>query len=143
MKRVLLVCVILVLSVFTAFSQSKVDYNTYDVIASSGNITVVAKEKDYRMIVGPLKKPTTVFLLGYTTEFAETKIERLLSICGNEKFSKKDRDISFCGVPLHYSVIGEGDAEQYSFIGDLDKVKFVLSKKDILEIQKQIEDNNK
>lgn len=143
MKRFLLVCVILVLSFLTASSQSKIDYNTYDVIASSGNITVVAKEKDYRMIVGPIKKPTTIFLLGYTTEFAETKIERLITVCGNDKHSKKNRDISFCGIPLHYSVIGTGDAEQYSFIGDLDKVKFVLAKKDILEIQKQLENNNK
>lgn len=143
MKRLLVGLTILIVSITTAFSQNKVDYNTYDVIANSGNITVVAKEKDYRMIVGPIKKPTAVFLLGYSKEFAENKFERLLTVCGNDKHSKKNRDISFCGIPLHYSVIGEGDAEQYSFVGDLDKVKFVLAKKDILEIQKQLENNNK
>lgn len=138
MKRLLVGLTILIVSITTAFSQNKVDYNTYDVIANSGNITVVAKEKDYRMIVGPIKKPTTVFLLGYSNEFAKNKIERLLTVCGNKKHSKKNRDISFCGIPLHYSVIGNGNAEQYSFVGDLDNVKFVLTKEDILSIQGQL-----
>lgn len=138
MKKLLVSSVILLMSITTAFSQSKVDYNEYDVLANSGNITVVAKERDYRMIVGPIKKPTAVFILGHSRELAENKFERLLVTCGNDKYSKKNRDIYFCGIPFHYSVTGNNNAEQYSFVGDLDNVKFVLAKEDILAIQEQL-----
>lgn len=143
MKKFLVSSVILLMSITTAFSQSKVDYNEYEVLANSGNITVVAKEKDYRMIVGPIKKPTAVFILGHSKELVENKFERLLVTCGNDKYSKKNRDISFCGIPLHYSVIGNGNAEQYTFVGDLDNVKFLISKEDILTIKGQLAEYNK
>ena len=138
MKKILVSSVILIMTITTAFSQNKVDYNEYDVLANSGNITVVAKKRDYRMIVGPIKKPTAVFILGHSKELAENKFERLLVVCGNDKYSKKNRDISFCGTPLHYSVIGKNNEEQYSFVGDFDKVKFVLAKEDILAIKGQL-----
>lgn len=40
----------------------------YDVIAKAGNVTVLVKDNDYRMVVGSLKKPKATFLLGYSKE---------------------------------------------------------------------------
>lgn len=55
-----MICVMLVTLVVTAFAQ-KVDYSQYNVVTQKGNVTVVERDgKDYRMVVGSMKKPQKV-----------------------------------------------------------------------------------
>lgn len=62
MKRFLLVLLVLVTSI-TAYSQ-KVDFTTYDVVAKAGDVTIIVKDNDYRMIVGSVKKPKLNMMMG-------------------------------------------------------------------------------
>ena len=84
----------------SAFTQRTIDFTTYDIIAKAGNVTVLAKDNDYRM-VGALKKPKTTFLLGYSKEQATQKFERLLEITDNYNYSKAGRQINFGGIGFH------------------------------------------
>ena len=113
------------------FAQKTINYTTYDVIAKAGNVTVLVKDNDYRMVVGSLKKPKITFLLGYTNEQAAQKFERLLEITGYENYSRDDRQFNFCGVGFHLAIKGSGDKERYYFAKDGEKIGFDLSKSEI------------
>ena len=126
----LFTCALLISIAFPAFAQ-KVDYRTFDVIAKSGNISIVVKDSDYRMVVGSIIKPKTVFLLGYSKEQASLKIKRLIRICGDDRYIKENRRIFFCGNVLHCSVKDKDGHEQYTFIREDDEEKFVLEKNDL------------
>lgn len=134
----LFTCALLISIACPGFSQ-KVDYKTFDVIAKSGNVSIVVKDNDYRMVVGSLKKPKTVFLLGYSKEQASLKIKRLIRICENDKYTKNNRRISFCGCVLHCSVKEKGGQEQYTFVREEGAVKFVLKRGDLLVIREALE----
>ena len=136
MKRKLFVVLLLVVTTITTFAQ-KIDYTTYDVVAQKGNVSVVVKDNDWKMIIGSLKKPKQVFLLGYSKEQATSKIDRIIEIGSNENCIKKDRNVSFCGIPLQLTITGSGDNEKYLFVSD-NKHKFSLTKKDCLDIKQSI-----
>lgn len=121
----LFTCALLISTALPAFAQ-KVDYRTFEVIAKSGNISIVVKDSDYRMIVGSINKPKTVFLLGYSIEQASLKIKRLIRICGDDRYIKENRRIFFCGNVLHCSVKDKDGQEQYMFVKEEDGVKFVI-----------------
>lgn len=73
--------------VVTAFSLKMIDYTTDDVMAKAGNVTVLVKDGDEHMAVGPLKRPKATFLLGYTKEQAAQRYERLLETTSKENCS--------------------------------------------------------
>ena len=130
----LLTCALLISIACPGFAQ-KVDYKTFDVIAKSGNISIVVKDNDYRMVVGSLNKPKTVFLLGYSKEQALLKMKRLIRICENDQYTKENRRISFCGIVLHCSVKEKDGQEQYTFVREDDEVKFAIDKEGLIEIK--------
>lgn len=127
MKKVLMICVMLVTMIVTAAAQKTIDYTTYDVVAKAGNVTVLVKDNDYRMVVGSLKKPKISLLLGYSKEQAGQKFDRLLDITGNNNYSAADRQINFCGVGFHLRIKGSGDKERYSLAKDGENVSFPIS----------------
>ena len=138
MKRLLTICVLLTTMIVTAFAQKMIDYTTYDVIAKAGNVTVLVKDNDYRMLVGSLRKPKTTFLLGSSKEQTTQKFDRLLEIVTNENYSRSDRQINFCGIGFHLTVKGSGDNERFTFSKDGEKVKFELSKFEIETFRKSL-----
>ena len=134
----LFTCALLISISCPGFAQ-KVDYKSFDVIAKSGNVSIVVKDNDYRMVVGSLNKPKTVFLLGYSKEHALLKVKRLIRTCENDKYTKDNRQITFCGTALHCSVKDKGGQERYSFVREEDYVKFAIDKKGLIEIKETLE----
>lgn len=107
MKRILITCIILILSVVTSLAQNAIDYTKYEVLAQRADVSIVNSGKDYRMVVGPLKKPKTAFLLGTSKELAASKIEKLVDVA--EK-CQKDKEIDaflFCGIYISASATGK------------------------------------
>lgn len=138
MKKLLLIIVLQLIAVsFSA--QNSIDYTTYDLIAKTGDVKVLGKDNDYRMVVGSFKKPKILFLLGYTKEQAAQYFYRLLEITGNDKYSKNNRQINFCGIGLHFTAKGTGDKERYYFAKDGERIGFNLSRSEIELFRKALE----
>ena len=136
MKRILVVLLVLVTAI-TAFAQ-KTDFTTYDVIAKAGDVTIIMKDSDYRMIVGSIKKPKLNMLMGYSKEQAVNCVDRI-SYFSKEGYTKKNRNVSVCGVMFLLNIAGEGDDEKYYFTAVDNKGKFTLTKKDILSFKESLE----
>lgn len=124
--------------VVTAFAQKTADFTTYDVVAKAGNVTIIVKDNDYRMVVGSLKKPQLNMVMGYTKEQAASKIDRILDF-SNESYTKKDRNVSVCGVMFLLNITGEGDNEKYHFVAVDKKAKFDLSVSDCKQLIQSIQ----
>ena len=137
MKKLLLTVLFIVLSVITAFAQ-KIDFTTYDVIAKAGDVSVIVKDNDYRMIVGPVKKPKLNMVMGYTKEQAASKIDRILNF-SQEGYTKKNRNVSICGVMFLLNITGEEDNEMYHFDAIDAKAKFDLAADDCKRIKNSIQ----
>lgn len=58
--------------------QGMVDYAEFEVLGRRGDVTMVVKDDDYRMVVGKMKKPGAVLLLGYSREQAQQRFLKLL-----------------------------------------------------------------
>lgn len=138
MKRVLTIYAILVTMVVTAFAQKLTDFTTYDVVAKAGDVSIIVKDNDYRMVVGLLKKPKLNMVMGYSKEQAASKIDRILDF-SKEGYTKKNRNVSVCSVMFQLNIIGEGDNEKYLFEATDKKVKFALTKKDILSFKDSLD----
>ena len=130
MKRLLTISVILISAVVSAFAQ-KVDYTQFEVLAKSGDVSVVAKDNYYRMVVGPLKNPKKVIFLGYSKDQVDQMLEHLLKIADNDVYTKTNRQITFCGVIFLLTIEGTGDNERYTFVEQGKSTSFVLSKSDL------------
>ena len=141
MKRILLVLLVLVTSI-TAFAQKTVDFTTYDVVAKAGDVTIIMKDNDYRMIIGSVKKPKLNMVMGYTKEQAASKIDRILDF-SNENYTKKGRNVSVCGVMFLLNITGEGVNEKYHFEAVDKKAKFDLSVSDCKQLIQSIEGYSK
>ncbi len=139
MKKKLFVVLLLIVTTITAFAQKTTDYTTYDVVAQKGNVSVVVKDSDWKMIVGSLKKPKILFVMGYSNEQAASKIDRIIEMGSNENYSKKDRNVSFCGIPFRLTITGEGENEKYLFVSENGKSKFSLIKSECMDIKQLIE----
>lgn len=126
MKRLLTISVILISAVVSAFAQ-KVDYTKYQVLAKSGNVSVVVKDSDYRMVVGSLTQPKKVFLLGYSKEQAAQRFEHLLEVADNDNYTRTNRQITVCGVGLLLTIKGTGDDERYTFVEEGKFTSFELT----------------
>lgn len=141
MKRILVVLLVLVTSI-TAFAQKTIDLTTYDVVAKAGDVTIIVKDNDYRMVVGSLKKPKLNLLMGYTSEQAASKIDRILDF-SKENYTKKNRNVSVCGVMFLLTITREGDNEKFHFDATDKKCKFDLRVKDCKYFKQSIEGNSK
>lgn len=128
MKKLLLCVIMIALSAITLLAQ-KADYTKYDVIAQTNDVSIVVKGSDYRMVVGPLRKPKTVFLLGYSKEQAAQRLQQFIEQADNKNYSKKNRPISFCGVNLRLTAIDTKAADViYELTREDNDVRFRLSK---------------
>lgn len=78
----------LVTMVVTALAQKTIDFTTYDVVAKAGDVTIIVKDNDYRMVVGSLKKPKLNMVMGYSKEQAASKIDRILDF-SREGYTKR------------------------------------------------------
>lgn len=102
-------------------------------VAKVGDVTVIVKDNDYRMVVGSLKKPRLNMVMGNTKELAASKLDRILDF-SKESYTKKNRNVSVCGVMFILNITGKGEKETYCFeVSDL-KEKFDLSRAAILSI---------
>lgn len=127
----------LVTMVVTAFAQKATDFTTYDVVAKAGDVTIIVKDNDYRMVVGSLKKPKLNMVMGYTSEQAVAKIDRILDF-SKENYTKKNRNVSVCGVMFLLNITGDGDNKKYHFAGVEKKGKFDLSVIDCKQLKQSI-----
>lgn len=141
MKRLITVIILFITTIASVFAQ-KVDYTTYNVVAKTKDVTVVVKDNNWMMVVGSLKKPKLEFHLGYTNEQAASKIDRLLESCSNEKYTKDERPVYFCGVMLKMKVFGSGENEQYLFKNDNNKMTFRLERSELFTIKNTVQTYN-
>lgn len=131
MKRLIVTIALILLSTIISFAQ-KTDYTTYNVIAQTKDISIVVKDNDYRMVVGQLKKPKTVFFLGYSKEQAAQRFHHLLEQADNKSYSSNYRQIRFCGANLQMMVNDtKADDAIYDFVIGDSSVKYTLNKSDI------------
>lgn len=138
MKKLLSLCFILLTTTLCAFAQ-KVDYTTYNVVAKTKDVTVVVEDNNWMMVVGSLKKPKLEFHLGYTNEQAANKMDRLMDACSNEKYTKDERPVYFCGLMLKMKVTESGEDERYLFRVDNSKMKFKIERSEFLFIKNTIQ----
>ena len=90
------------------------------------------------MVVGSLKKPKINMLMGYSKEQAASKIDRMLDFT-KEKYTKKARNVSVCGVMFILTITGKVDNEKYHFEATDHKGKFTLTKKDIVSFKESLD----
>ena len=119
MKKLILCAIMIALSAITSFAQ-KADYTKYTVLAQTDDVSIVVKGRDYRMVVGPLKKPKTVFLLGYSKEQAAQRLQQFIEQADNKNYSKKNRPVTFCGVNLQLTSV---DSKAEDIIYDILRLK--------------------
>ena len=132
----------LITMVVTAFAQKTINFTTYDVVAKAGDVSIIVKDNDYRMVVGSLKKPKLNMVMGYTKEQAASKIDRILDF-SNENYTKKGRNVSVCGVMFILTITGEADNVKYHFESVDKKGKFDLSVSDCKQLRQSIEGYSK
>lgn len=116
MKRLLLVWVMVFGLGMPGWGQGMVDYGEYEVLGKRGDVTMVVKDNDYRMVVGKMKKPGAVFLLGYSREQAQQRFVKLMREIEKEAQTNQSRPIIFCGVLLRFTTSGTGEKTVYSEI---------------------------
>lgn len=85
------------------------------------------------MIIGSVKKPKLNMVMGYTKEQASSKIDRILEF-SKEGYTKKNRNVSVCGVMFMLTITREGNNEKYLFETTDHKEKLNL-KKNILSFK--------
>lgn len=132
MKKLILSVVLIALSAFTSFAQ-KADYTKYTVLAQTDDVSIVVKGSDYRMVIGPLRKPKTVFLLGYSKEQAAQRLKQFIEQADNKNYSKKNRQVTFCGVNLQLTAV-DSKAEDviYDILREDSNVGFRLNRSSLV-----------
>ena len=132
MKQLIVTVALLLLSALTSFAQKK-DYTQYNVVAQAKDVTIIVKDNDYRMVVGQLKKPKTVFFLGYSKEQASQSFRHLLEQVDNKSYSSNYRQIRFCGANLQMTTPDiKADDVIYNFLVSDKNVRYMLNKSDIV-----------
>ena len=114
------------------------DLTTYDVVAKSGNVSIIVKDNDYHMIVGSTKKPKLNMTMGYSKENAISFIDYILDF-SNGDYTKKNRNVSMYGVMFLLTITGQGENETFHFMEPGKKVKFALSTKELNQFKKSLE----
>ena len=129
----------LLLHATTMLAQTT-DLTTYDVVAKSGNVSIIVKDNDYHMIVGTTKKPKLNMTMGFSKEQAISFVDRILDF-SSEDYTKKNRNVSLYGMMFFLTITGQGEHETFHFVEPGKKVKFALSTKDCIQFKKSIEDH--
>ena len=122
----------------TSMSAQTTDLNTYDVVAKSGNVSIIVKDNDYHMIVGSTKKPKLNMSMGFSKEHAISCVDRIIDF-SSEDYTKKNRNVSLYGMMFFLTIKGQGENETFHFVEPGKKVKFALSTKDLNHFKKSIE----
>ena len=138
MKQILLLFAFLLNA--TSMLAQTTNLTTYDVVAKSGNVSIIVKDNDYHMIVGATKKPKLNMTMGYSKEHAISFVDYILDFT-NDDYTKKNRNVSMYGVMFLLTITGQGDNETFHFVEPGKKVKFVLSTKDLIHFKKAIENH--
>ncbi len=125
----------------TSMSAQTTDLTTYNVVAKSGNISIIVKDNDYHMIIGATKKPKLNMTMGYSKENALSFIDYILDF-SNDDYTKKNRNVSLYGVMFLLTITGQGEHETFHFAEPGKKVKFALSTKDCIQFKKAIENHD-
>lgn len=136
MKKILFSTLLLLVTTISICAQ-KIDFTTYDVVAKRGDVTIIVKDNDYRMIVGSVKKPKLNMLMGYSKDQAINRIDCILDF-SKEGYTKKNRNVSVCGVMFLLTITGEGEKETYHFEASDIKGKFDLSVSDCKQFKQSI-----
>ena len=119
-------------------SAQTTGFTTYDVVAKSGNVSIIVKDNDYRMIVGAIKKPKLNMPMDYSKENAISFVDRILDF-SNENYTRKDSNVSMYGMMFFLTITGQGENETFHFVEPEKKVKFTLSTKDLNQFKKSID----
>lgn len=136
--RKLLVILSFLFITATNFAQP-VDFSTYERVIRRGNVSVVQRGNEYRMIVGSLKKPRICLLLGMSADLAAYHVEHICPRRTNEGFYRNGkRLVSFCGEIFTLSVSGKGEHQTYLFRKLNESPRFSLSSTDISAIKEAI-----
>ena len=125
----------------TSMSAQTNNLTTYDVVAKSGNVSIIVKDNDYHMIVGSTKKPKLNMTMGYSKVNAMSFIDYILDF-SNDDYTKKNRNVSMYGVMFLLTITGQGDNETFHFVEPGKKVKFALSTKELNQFRKAIENQS-
>lgn len=137
MKKILFSTLLLLVTTISICAQ-KIDFTTYEVVAKAGDVTIIVKDNDYRMVVGSVKKPKLNMLMGYSKDQAVSCIDRILAF-PKENYTKKNRNVSVCGVMFVLNITGEADNEKFHFKASDLKGKFNLSVKDFEQLKNSIQ----
>ena len=124
----------------TSMLAQTTDFTTYDVVAKSGNVSIIVKDNDYHMIVGSTKKPKLNMSMGFSKEHAISCVDRIIDF-SSEDYTKKNRNVSLYGMMFFLTITGQGENETFHFVEPGKKVKFALSTKDCIQFKKSIEDH--
>ena len=122
-------------------SAQTTDLTTYDVVANSGNVSIIVKNNDYHMIVGATKKPKLNMTMGYSKEHAISFVDYILDF-SNDDYTKKNRNVSMYGMMFFLTITGQGENQTFHFVEPGKKVKFALSTKELNHFKKSIENQN-
>ena len=124
----------------TSMLAQTTDFTTYDVVAKSGNVSIIVKDNDYHMIIGSTKKPKLNITMGFSKEQVISFVDRILDF-SSEDYTKKNRIVSLYGMMFFLTITGQGEHETFHFVEPEKKVKFALSTKDLNQFKKSIEDH--
>lgn len=133
---------LLTLNSISVLAQKTIDFTTYDIVARAGDVSIIVKDDDYRMVVGSLKKPKLNMVMGYTKELAASKIDRILDF-SKESYTKNNRNVPVCGVMFLLNITGEGDNEMYHFDAVDKKGEFSLSVRECEHFKNSIQNHSK
>ena len=123
MKK-LIILMMLMLNAVSMFAQKTTDFTTYDVLAKAGDVSIIVKDNDWRMVVGSLKKSKLNMLMGYSKEQAVSTIDRILDF-SKSNYTKNNRNVSVCGVMFLLTITGDGDNEKCHFDAT-DKISILI-----------------
>ena len=137
MKNWVLLLAVLFTACISAFGQ-EVDFSAYELVAKRGNVSVVAGNNEYRLIVGSTKKPKASLLLGVHPETAAAQLERISRLGTKPRNPGEQSVFLFCGEPFSYDVSGADSLMVYSFRSTGGPAKFSLSETDIRAFKKAI-----
>ena len=124
----------------TSMSAQTTNLTTYEVVAKSGNVSIIVKDNDYHMIVGTTKKPKLNMTMGFSKEQATSFVDRIIDF-SSEDYTKKNRNVSLYGMMFFLTITGQGENEIFHFVEPGKKVKFALSTKDLNQFKKAIENH--
>lgn len=137
MKNWVLLMAVLLTASFNAFGQG-VDFSTYELVAKQGNVSIIAGNNEYRLIVGSTKKPKASLFLGVHPEAAAAQLERISVQGKKENPSGEERVFLLCGEPFSMKTSGADSLMVYSFRAVNGPAKFSLSEKDVRAFKKAI-----